>query len=278
MEDAEFTLSFPLNDDGFLRRACPTCSREFKWFHSEDDGVDEPPEEYFCPYCGVAAALDERQTGEQMRYSKEEAVARVMGPTVEDLERSFGSGGRSAGGLFKISMSVEMPERRQAAPVFEPNDMRRIDFACHPMSRPKSTRRGPVRFIVCSVGGSLMPRWAERQTVSPDTSACSPAAHDEHPHDRTGGQSRDQVRRLPARHAGAPHDRRRTALPYPRRSRTRRRLRNWVRFSQLAGLRPPSSIGSRSAQRSSRPGGALTDRERQGLEKTAPGRRWGQLR
>lgn len=154
MEEAEFTLSFPLDDDGFFRRACPTCSREFKWFHSEDDDSSDPPMEYFCPYCGVAAEPDEWQTEEQMRYIEEEAIARIARPAVEGLLGSFGSSGRSSGGLFEISLSVEIPERRQAPPVFEPNDMRRIDFACHPEEPVKIDEAwtGAVRCLCCGRG------------------------------------------------------------------------------------------------------------------------------
>lgn len=151
MEENGFTLSFPLDDDGFFRRACPTCSREFKWFHSEEDDSDEPPVEYFCPYCGVAAAPDEWQTEEQVRYIEEEAFARIVGPALEELNGSFGSGGRSSGDPFEISLSVEVPDRRQAAPVFEPNDMRRIDFACHPKEPVKVEEAwaGPVHCLLC---------------------------------------------------------------------------------------------------------------------------------
>ncbi|MCY3733742.1 MAG: hypothetical protein OXG42_05630, partial [Chloroflexi bacterium] len=106
MEETEFTLSFPLDEDGFFRRACPTCSRDFKWFHSDGDGSDDPPVEYFCPYCGFAAEPDEWQTDEQMRYIEEEAIARVVGPALEELEASFESGARSSGGLFELSGSV----------------------------------------------------------------------------------------------------------------------------------------------------------------------------
>ena len=151
MEETEFTLSLPLDEDGFFRRACPTCIREFKWFHSEDDDSEDSPATYFCPYCGVAAEQGEWQTEEQMRYIEEEAVATVLGPALEELEGAFGSSGHSSSGLFQISLSVDMPERRQAAPVFEPNDMRRVDFTCHPEEPVKVDEAwtGPVHCLCC---------------------------------------------------------------------------------------------------------------------------------
>lgn len=155
MEETEFTLSFPLDEDGFFRRACPNCSREFKWLHSGGDDSHGSPVEYLCPYCGVTADPDEWQTEEQMKYIEEEAIARFMGPALEELESSFGSDGRSSGGLFELRVSVEMPERRQAAPVFEPNDMRRIDFGCHPAEPVKVDEAwtGPVHCLCCGAVG-----------------------------------------------------------------------------------------------------------------------------
>ncbi len=66
MSDDEVTLgmSIPLHSDGFLRRECPTCEREFKWLpntNDEDDADDGEPLPsgcYLCPYCGVQAPAD----------------------------------------------------------------------------------------------------------------------------------------------------------------------------------------------------------------------------
>ena len=53
------------------------------------------------PYCGVAAEPGEWQTEEQMRYIEEEAVARVVGPALQELEDAFGSDGRSPVGSWR---------------------------------------------------------------------------------------------------------------------------------------------------------------------------------
>ena len=60
MTDDEVTLgmSVPLDSDGFLRRECPTCEREFKALPSgdEDAEAEEVPDGgYFCPYCAIQA-------------------------------------------------------------------------------------------------------------------------------------------------------------------------------------------------------------------------------
>ena len=59
MSEIELSVSFPLDSEKFLRRACPTCSREFKWLSEEGDAESPSPEHYFCPYCGSSAAPDE---------------------------------------------------------------------------------------------------------------------------------------------------------------------------------------------------------------------------
>jgi hypothetical protein len=69
-DEVQLSMSLPLDGDGFLRRECPTCEREFKWLPSPDqleEGNGEsraaapdaqPPEAYYCPYCAVTAPPD----------------------------------------------------------------------------------------------------------------------------------------------------------------------------------------------------------------------------
>lgn len=132
MDDLEVAVSLPLDSGGFLRRACPSCSREFKWLSTDDDDSGSPPDEYFCPYCADSAPPDEWFTQEQARYIEEEVFDKALRPSLEDLATSLRRVGRSSGGFIEITGSVEMPERQQAAPVFEPDDMRQVTLACHP--------------------------------------------------------------------------------------------------------------------------------------------------
>ena len=55
-EDVTLGVSLPLDSEGFLRRECPTCEREFKWLPNLDENEETEPTAgggYFCPYCGV---------------------------------------------------------------------------------------------------------------------------------------------------------------------------------------------------------------------------------
>ncbi len=85
----ELNISFPLDSNGFFRRECPFCYREFKILlkdneindlsrdsmksfmleKNEDTTEDEfESNEFFCPYCGQAAKNDKWWTKEQMAY------------------------------------------------------------------------------------------------------------------------------------------------------------------------------------------------------------------
>ncbi len=137
MSVVEIHLSLPLDSDGFLRRACPTCSREFKWFSSDAEAEGPAAEEFFCPYCGVPAAPDEWFTLEQSTYIEAEVLDQALSPSLDELRETTRQLNRSSGGLIELRASLEVPERRQADPVFEPNDMRQVAVACHPTALVK---------------------------------------------------------------------------------------------------------------------------------------------
>jgi hypothetical protein len=150
MSDIEFALSLPLDSEGFLRRACPGCEREFKW--RPTDPVDNVPDAipaYFCPYCGASAGPDEWLTSEQLAYIEGEVVERVIAPSLDGLNDALRNLGRSSGGL--IQASVEVPRSEQAPPIFEPDDMRIVELQCHPEEPLKvaETWVGAIHCLIC---------------------------------------------------------------------------------------------------------------------------------
>lgn len=97
-EDSETTgIQLPVDSDGFLRRACKACSREFKWLHSQD--VEEAANPYHCPYCG--------QPGDD--WTTDEQYARLA--SFYSTEEGFAS--------------------NELEPLQEPDDMRVITPVCH---------------------------------------------------------------------------------------------------------------------------------------------------
>lgn len=134
------SVSVPLDGDGFLRRECPTCEREFKWRPSADDEGDtlQPdPAGYFCPYCGIQAPPNEWLTKAQAEYLAATGTRRFAGPLFDQLARSG----------FKVQPNLpDAPSE-----LTEDDDMRRVDFACHPPEPLKVLEdwSDPVRCLLC---------------------------------------------------------------------------------------------------------------------------------
>ena len=152
MSEQVTQMSVPVDGDGFLRRECPTCEREFKWFASaEGEGVAMPDGGYYCPYCAIQAPADSWFTRDQLELAKNTLMREVVGPELEnlagDLRRS------SVGGLVRFDVKLETPEPLD--PLVEPNDMRRFDFECHPSEPVKVLDDwvGPVHCLICASAG-----------------------------------------------------------------------------------------------------------------------------
>lgn len=155
MGDKSIQMALPLDSDGFLRRECPSCKRQFKWFpsRSQDSESAEPIAEtvaYYCPYCWEQAAPEVWWTTEQVEFASQIAMAEVMGPSLRRLTRSVSQLNRS-GGLLRArlkSPSISRPES-----LVEPDDMVRVDFPCHPEEPLKVDEawEGEVACLVCGI-------------------------------------------------------------------------------------------------------------------------------
>ena len=47
MDEISISVHLPLDKDGFLRRECPHCERQFKQWQGRRDEVQESPETYY---------------------------------------------------------------------------------------------------------------------------------------------------------------------------------------------------------------------------------------
>jgi hypothetical protein len=143
-------LSLPLDSDGFLRRECPTCEREFKWFPSSDDDEPGPAPDggYFCPYCGIQAPEGQWFTKAQVELAENLVATHVVGPMLKDFVREVNRvGGRA--GVVSVTGEYEAPD--EIEPLTEADDMKRVDFHCHPVEPVKvlDDWDGPVNCLVC---------------------------------------------------------------------------------------------------------------------------------
>jgi len=114
-DNLSFGMTIPVDSDGFLRRACPTCEREFKWCPSEtqaNENVEPDDAAYFCPYCGVQAPTDAWLTQAQVAFAQNIVAREVIGPMVRKLG------------------AYEAPD--ELNPLTETDDMSLVNFSCHP--------------------------------------------------------------------------------------------------------------------------------------------------
>lgn len=157
MSDDEVTLgmSVPLDSDGFLRRECPTCEREFKWLPGSGDDADEvtPPPDggYYCPYCAIQAPDDQWFTQAQIELAQSIVATQVLGPMLKDFGRDLNGIGRRSNGFLSVTAKYDAPDEME--PLTEADDMKRIEFECHPDEPVKVLEDWdePVHCLVCGV-------------------------------------------------------------------------------------------------------------------------------
>ena len=143
-----YSMTLPL-DNGFLRRECPRCERQFKWHHGATDARPEDavePDVYWCPYCGETALPDDWWTAEQLEFATASAAGPVMRDIAEDFNRSVRQQPNS---FLKVSMKHDEPEPPSA--LHEPPDMVTVLSPCHPWEPIKIAEdwSGPIHCLVC---------------------------------------------------------------------------------------------------------------------------------
>lgn len=144
--------SLPLDSNRFLRRECPTCEREFKWYIADEGEVSEqvPEGGYFCPYCAIQAPPTTWFTQAQVALQHGLLESEVAGPEIEKLVDHMKDIGRNSGGVLRVEGgNYRRPARPD--PLTETDDMRRIDFACHPEEPVKvlDDWSGAVHCLIC---------------------------------------------------------------------------------------------------------------------------------
>ena len=89
-DEISIRVTMPLDSDGFLRRECPTCERQFKWFgHAEGDSAAEPVDQYFCPLCGAQHGVASWWTREQLDYARDAAGPEIDRSVQHAIKEAF---------------------------------------------------------------------------------------------------------------------------------------------------------------------------------------------
>lgn len=147
-EEISISVSLPVDQDGFLRRECPTCEEQFKWYaHEEGDTDVEIVDQYFCPLCGVPSGVDAWWTPAQLEFAQG-AAGPALDERVKDLVADAFKGVKGLDFKPDRNFSLEVPTPE---PLFEPDDMIIVEPPCHanePIKVPDmSTNR--VHCLVC---------------------------------------------------------------------------------------------------------------------------------
>ncbi|MFL5963272.1 MAG: hypothetical protein ACJ757_10320 [Gaiellaceae bacterium] len=130
----ETSVSFPLDNDGFLRGECPTYEREFKWLPSgagdgstdSNDAVE--PGGYHCPYCGVQADAENWLTRPQVALVHHIARREFVDPLLRDFGSSLE---RQSSEHVTFKANPSFGDANAEPELSEGDDMKRVDFACH---------------------------------------------------------------------------------------------------------------------------------------------------
>lgn len=135
-DEVSFSMAMPLDSDGFLRRECPTCEREFKWWATPQEDVEETESTadggYYCPYCGVQAPIDSWLTQVQLALAQNIVAREFIAPMVSQLG------------------TYEKPD--ELDPLTEVDDMTLIVFPCHQSEPVKVLDRWRNR-VYCLICG-----------------------------------------------------------------------------------------------------------------------------
>jgi endogenous inhibitor of DNA gyrase (YacG/DUF329 family) len=147
-DEYEIQVSVPLDSDGFLRRECPHCMRQFKWHNgpaNEEAEQHARPAAYSCPLCGQPSADDSWNTPEQVNLIEKAAMPFALGLVQDELETMF----RGMKGV-EYKRGHEEPVEL-ADPMFEPDDMTIVSSPCHgyePVKVPED-HTGPLYCLIC---------------------------------------------------------------------------------------------------------------------------------
>lgn len=147
----EIAYELPLDEDGYLRRECPHCEQEFKWYHGRTPQAPDAfvhGDVYWCPRCGRSAAQDQWFTQAQVQYQQELVVAAASDLVGDVLADAFKP-------LQRSGITFKRGPRRgttdQPDPLVEPDDMDIIAPPCHPWEPVKVPvgAQAPFFCLVC---------------------------------------------------------------------------------------------------------------------------------
>lgn len=119
-------LKISLDSEGFVRRECPKCEREFKIQTLEKDFLRPPvknSDQVTCPYCKHRSNIDQWWTKAQVDYISEMQSFFLLNSIVPKTSLKMKS-------TSFVKVKVEVIEQKE--PVMKPeyDDMKRLSVGC----------------------------------------------------------------------------------------------------------------------------------------------------
>jgi endogenous inhibitor of DNA gyrase (YacG/DUF329 family) len=149
-DEISISVSVPLDQDGFLRRECPTCEQQFKWYaHNDGDSDAEIVSQYFCPLCGEPSGVDTWWTPAQLEFAQREAGP-ALDEHVHDLIADAFKGIKGIDFKPNRNFSLDIPP---SDPLAEPDDMVIVEPPCHP-NEPVKVPDTATERVYCLVCGT----------------------------------------------------------------------------------------------------------------------------
>ena len=149
-EEIRIPIALPLDVDGFLRRECPNCEREFKLFsHQEGDPDAERVSQYFCPLCGVPADVNQWNTPAQNKFMLGAAGPHLDQFVADALSQAL-KGIKGVQYKANQNFTLDLPD---AEPLHEPDDMVIVEPPCHP-NEPLKVPDDATILMHCLICGS----------------------------------------------------------------------------------------------------------------------------
>ena len=125
MDDIIFSMSIPLDEDGFLEMECDYCKNRFmltkETFESEDN-LD-----FFCPICGLPNRINTFCCPEVLEKVQQVATNYVMDEIYKHFSKSFKGFNKNS----IISLSMEKPKHIHEAELYNPTyEYTKIRLSC----------------------------------------------------------------------------------------------------------------------------------------------------
>lgn len=144
-------IALPLDNDGFLRRECPSCEREFKRHDgpANAEAEEQPsPVTHYCPFCGSPAGPEKWFTQAQVTYIHEASAPEILQLAHGELTAALRKAS-SKHFRFKPGNGPRIPEPPE--PLMEPDDMTIVTSPCHGWEPVKVPDRAEVSYfcVIC---------------------------------------------------------------------------------------------------------------------------------